>query len=216
VTPTALRDELAEAIAAIPGRPWLRVAVDGAPAAEPDRLADDLVDPLRVRGRAVQRVRAEDFLRPASLRLERGRTDPDAYYEDWLDIGGLRREVLEPLAPDGGGRILPSLWDAGTDRATRVGYMPVPPGGVLVLSGALLLGVGLPVDLAVHLRLTSPALARRTPAEARWTLPAFARYADEVDPETLADVVVLVDDPRRPAVAKWVPVEGVEPPTSCL
>src|SRR5690349_3547810 len=94
VSPDVLVTELADLIDSRPGTPWLRVAVDGPPPAGPDALADALVDPLRVRGRPVQRVRAADFLRPASVRLERGRTNPDAYYEDWLDVRGLTREVL--------------------------------------------------------------------------------------------------------------------------
>lgn len=196
----ALVAELAERIAvALPQR-RLRVAVDGAAAADPDRFAAGLVDPLRVRGRAAVQVRARDFLRPASLRLELGRTNPDGFYERWLDEPALRREVLDRLGPGGSGEVLPSLWDPDTDRATRAGYVRVPPGGIVLVSGPLLLGGGLHFDLAVHLALSSAALARRTPAEQRWTLPAFARYEQEVAPAGFADVVVRLDDPRRPAV----------------
>ncbi len=181
---------------------WLRVAVDGAPAAEPDRLADELVKPLRVRGRPVQRVRAADFLRPASLRYEYGRTNPDAFYHGWLDEAGVRREVLDPAGPTGSGRILPSLWNATTDRASRADYLSLPAGAVVIVSGALLLGGGLPFDLTVHLLLSPGALARRTPAAQAWTLPAFARYAEEVAPSAFADLVVRMDDPRRPALVE--------------
>jgi hypothetical protein len=201
VSPAALVDELADRIGqAGPGR--IRVAVDGAPAAGPERLAAALVDPLRVRGRAARRVSTADFLRPASVRLEFGRQNPDAYYEHWWDTSGLRREVLDPLRPGGTGRILPTLWDAGTDRATRAGYVTVPPGGVVLVSGPLLLGGELQFDLTVHMQLSPAALARRTDAELAWTLPAFARYAAEVAPETFADVVVRVDDPRHPALVE--------------
>ncbi|HEX8346664.1 MAG TPA: uridine kinase, partial [Actinoplanes sp.] len=62
------------------------------------------------------------------------------------------------------------------------------------------LGAGLPFDVTVHLELSAAALARRTPPELHWTLPAFARYGDEVDPAAFADVVVRLDDPRRPAM----------------
>jgi hypothetical protein len=202
ISPEALVAELADGIAArSPGR-WLRVAVDGATAADPHALADRLVDPLRVRGRPTLRVSAEDFLRPASLRLEFGRTDPESYYAGWLDEAGLRREVLDPLAPGGTGRVLPSLWDAAADRATRAPYVTLAPGGVLLLSGSLLLGGGLPVDLAVHLSLSAAALRRRTPAELLWTLPAYGRYDAEVAPASFADVVVRVDDPRHPAIVE--------------
>ncbi|GAA2147168.1 hypothetical protein GCM10009760_37670 [Kitasatospora kazusensis] len=202
ISPDRLAQLLAERIAALPaddGR-WIRVAVDGAPAARPGELADALVEPLRLRGRPVQRVSADDFLRPASVRLEYGRHDPDAYHDLWLDDGALLREVLDPLEPGGSGLILPTLRDAATDRATRAPYIPLPPGGVLVLDGALLLGRWLPFDLTVHLTLTPAALARRTPADRQWTLPAFARYAAETDPATAADLTVRSDDPRHPAL----------------
>jgi hypothetical protein len=200
ISPDALVRELAERIAA--GRPdgWVRVAVDGAPAAAPGDLADALVDPLRVAGRPVFRARTADFLRPASVRLEYGRTNPDAYYEGWLDEAGLRREVLDPAGSEGTGRVLPSLWDPAADRASRAAYLDLKPGTVVLVSGEFLLGGGLPFDLTVHLALSAAALARRTPAADRWTLPAFERYAAEVAPHAFADLVVKVDHPRHPAI----------------
>lgn len=201
VTPEGLVGELTELVAgAAPADGWFRVAVDGPPAAEPDRLAEALVDPLRARGHATLHVRTADFLRPASVRLEFGRTNPDAYYEGWVDEAGLRREVLDPAGPGGTGRVLPSLWDAARDRATRAPYLSLPPGGVVLVSGDLLLGAGLPFEYAVHLLLSPAALARRTPPDLAWTLPAYERYAAEVAPETFADLVVTVNDPRHPAI----------------
>ncbi|MPZ26063.1 MAG: uridine kinase [Micromonosporaceae bacterium] len=200
ISPSALVEELADRITATRPGHWLRVAVDGAPAAAPDALAAGLVDPLRVRGRPAQLVPAAGFLRPASVRLELGRQDPDSYYQRWLDEPGLRREVLDPLGPGGTGRVLPSLWDPVTDRATRAGYLSVPPGGVVLVSGALLLGGALPFDLTVHLALSPAALSRRTSPEQRWTLPAFDRYRREVAPEQVAGIVIRTDDPDHPAI----------------
>ncbi|KJK58575.1 uridine kinase [Saccharothrix sp. ST-888] len=203
ISPERLADLLADRIDALAsgaaGR-RLRVAVDGAPAARPRELADALVEPLRLRGHPVLRVSAADFLRPASLRLEYGHQDPDAFHDTWLDDGALLREVLDPLEPGGSGRVLPSLRDPATDRATRAPYTELPPGGVLLLDGALLLGRWLPFELTVHLALTPGALARRTPAGEQWTLPAFARYESETDPSALADLTVRADDPRHPAL----------------
>ncbi|NRQ35922.1 uridine kinase [Nonomuraea sp. NN258] len=196
----ALVAELAERISGRPPGSWVRVLVDGAPAARPGELADELVTPLRVRGRAVLRVSAGDFLRPASLRLEHGRTDPDAFYDDWLDTGALVREVLEPLAPGGSGRVLARLWDSRVDRAYREPYQELPRGGVVLVDGTLLLGRGLPVEVSVHLWLSEGALARGTPEDERWRLPAYRRYEREVDPGSTADVVVRADHPSRLAV----------------
>lgn len=198
----ALVDLLVERVLALPVDGAVRVALDGADAACPGDLADRLVDPLRAAGRSPVRVPAAGFLRPASLRLERGRTDPDAYYDDWLDAGGLAREVLDPAGPGGSGRVLPSLRDPVTDRATRAAYVDLPPAAVVLVDGPLLLGRWLPFDLTVHLALSARALARRTDEAGRWTLPAFDRYDGEVRPLAEADVAVRVEDPARPALVE--------------
>ncbi len=198
-----LADELADLVdrSATSCGHVLRVAVDGHPAAGPAALADALIDPLRSLGHPVLRVSSEWFLRPASVRLERGRTDPDSFYDDWLDAAALRREVLDPLGPGGSGRYLPTLWDPTTDRSTRAAYAVAPPQAVLVLDGTLLFGHGLPLDLTVHLRLSAGARSRRVASSSRWALPAYDRYEQEVDPEKVADVLVRVDDPRHPALS---------------
>jgi hypothetical protein len=46
--------------------------------------------------------------------------------------------------------------------------------------------------------LSPGALARNTPAEDRWTLPAYARYEED----RVADLVVRVDHPDRPALVE--------------
>ncbi|GAA3013985.1 uridine kinase [Kitasatospora sp. NPDC006786] len=204
ISPEKLAELLADRIAALPGARdrRLRVAVDGAAAARPEALADALVEPLRLRGHPTLRVSASGFLRPASVRLEYGHQDADAFHDLWLDDGALAREVLDPLEPGGSGRVLPSLRDPVTDRSTRAPYTELPPGGVLLLDGALLLGRWLPLELSVHLALGPAALARRTPADQQWTLPAFARYEAQTVPAEAADVTVRVDDPRHPALVE--------------
>ncbi|SEG87017.1 hypothetical protein SAMN05444920_10617 [Nonomuraea solani] len=200
ISRAALVEELAELISGRPQGEWVRVAVDGAPAARPEALADELVAPLRLRGRPVVRVSAGDFLRPASLRLEYGRTDPDAFYDDWLDAKALRREVLEPLDPGGPGRVLPALWDSRIDRAYRLPYQELGPGGVVVVDGTLLLGRGLTFEVSAHLWLSPGALDRGTPEGDRWRLPAYERYEREARPQRAADVVIRADHPGRLAV----------------
>lgn len=191
-TPDALPELLAGRIGALRGT--VRVAVDGPLVAEPHELAGSLVDPLRALGRPVALVRAESFWRDASLRFEYGREDAESYLA-WLDAPALRREVLEPVLV---GSYLPSLRDPESNRATRAAPRPAPPGTVLLVSGQFLFGAGLPFEFAVHLQLSPAALARRGAGE--WTLPAFARYEREVQPQRCADLVVKLDDPRHPAV----------------
>ncbi|WP_203703824.1 uridine kinase [Asanoa iriomotensis] len=218
ITPELFVEGLAERIERSSPRAWLTVALDGppppganplsspssadSPLAGPDPLAAALVEALRLRGRPAHVVPANGFLKSASLRLEQGRTNPDAFYTDWLDEAGLRREVLDPARPDGSGRILPSLWDPATDRASRAAYAPLEPSAVVLVTGGFLLGGALGFDLTVHLVVSPAALARRTPPEWEWTLPAWRRYAAEVDPAGWADVVVRTDDPRHPALVE--------------
>ncbi|SDH78645.1 hypothetical protein SAMN05192558_10542 [Actinokineospora alba] len=203
LSPPALIDEVSTQVAA---RPEItRVIIDGAPPTRPDVLADRIGERLRVLGRPVLRVSAADFRRAASLRFERGRTDPDARYDDWLDGGALRREVLDPLGPNGSRRVLPRLWNTDTDRAVRAEYVDLPQ-GVVLIDGELLLGRGLPHDYSVHLWLSAPALARKLPESEQWALPAFARYDAEVRPLYMADTGVRADDPLRLAVLDDAPV----------
>jgi hypothetical protein len=176
------------------------VAVDGPAVAGPEALAVAVAERLPARGRPAVVVPADGFYRPASLRLEHGRTDPDARYTDWLDVGALTREVLGPLGPGGTGCYLPALWDLARDRSVRARPQPMPSGAVLLVPGALLQGAGLAFDVVVHLKVSPAARRRHTPAEQAWELPAFDRYDDEVDPAGLADAVVLADHPDRPAL----------------
>lgn len=196
-----LADRLADPAAAVPAaHGWTRVALDAPPAADAAGLAARLADELRLRGRAALVISAWDFLRPASLRLELGREDPDLFYTQWLDTGALLREVFDPLEPGGTGRVLPAYWDAAMDRAHRADYVGLAPGGVLLLHGPFLLSTWLPFDLRVHLWLSAGALVRRTAPDQHWTLPAYTRYQDEVDPAGTADVVVRYDDAAHPAL----------------
>ncbi|MEV0116214.1 uridine kinase [Streptomyces sp. NPDC050844] len=194
----ALADRLAE-LKTADGSPWPRIAFDGAPAGRPGELAHRVADALRVRGRSALVIGTEDFLRPASLRLEYGREDVEAYHSGWFDTGALWREVFGPLDPGGTGRVLPDLWDPAADRATRSPYVELPPGALLLMHGPLLIGHWFPFDLTVHVRLSQGALRRRTAPDEQWTLPAFERYETETDPGAAADVVVRADDPRHPA-----------------
>ncbi|MFH9263476.1 MULTISPECIES: uridine kinase [unclassified Streptomyces] len=202
ITWERLAGELArygDGLSAADGGPWLALGIDGAPAARPGEAAESLARELRLLGRAVLVISTEGFLRPASLRFEYGKRDPDAYAHSWYDTGALWREVFGPLEAGGSGRVLPDLWDPVTDRATRTPYHALPEGGVVLVHGPFLLGHWFPFALSVHLRLSPGALRRRTAEPERWTLPAFARYEDEVAPTDRADVVVRADDPARPA-----------------
>lgn len=193
-TPEGVAAAIVELVAAHPGR--VRVVVDGAGAAAPHETAARVVDALAPR--SAVHVRADSFWLPAGQRFEWGKQDVDSYLDGWLDLGALHREVLDDFPATG--RVLPALRDPATDRSARADVVTLPDDGVVVLSGSVLLGRGLPADVSVHLRLTPAALVRRTPDADAWTLPALGRYVAERRPLDVADLVVRYDDPRHPAI----------------
>jgi len=209
VSEALLVERVAEVVLAVAGGPAhlpaggqadvaapVRALVDGHPSTHPERLADELVAPLEAAGRPTARVRVADFLRPRSLRLERGREDPDSLLDGWIDVAALNREVLDRVVDRQ--EYLPSLRDPDTGRATRARYLDAAPGMVVVLDGSLAAGRGLTVDVTVHLSIKPATLRRRTAPEEGWTVAAYERYAEEI--EGVPDLVVRVDHPDHPAL----------------
>lgn len=194
LTRERLPHRLATWLAAEPG--IIRVAIDGPPCADPAALAESLIEPLHALSRPAAHVRASSFWRDASVRLEHGHEDVESY-RSWLDTEALRREVLLPAVE--AGSYLPSLRDPETDRSTRESPRPIAPDTVLIVSGSLLLGLGLPFDHTIHLLMSPSARARRTRPDVAWTLPAYDEYDSTVAPAEVADVAIRVDR-RNPAV----------------
>ncbi|MYR05749.1 hypothetical protein GTV32_05225 [Gordonia sp. SID5947] len=193
ISPDGLVDLCVDFVARIPG--CRVVAVDGADAAGPDAFAAEIAARLEIAGHAAAVVVMSDFMRPASLRLEYGHTDPESYRTIWFDHEAVRREVIDALHERG--RWLPRLWDATRDRSFRDVPRTAAPDQVLLLAGPLLLGSGLPVDATVALTMSEGALRRRTAEPDLWTVPALTAAARTAAP---ADIEVRYDHPDRPAV----------------
>lgn len=172
------------------------IAIDGADAAEPVAIAHRIATALRDIGRAAEVVSLHDYIRPASLRMEFGRTDELSYRTAWFDYAALDREVIRALRHDGSW--LSALWDEDRDRSARSPIRTAAPGTVLLVAGPMLLGRGLDFDLIVHLDMSEPALHRRTPPDDRWTIPALLRH-DRDNPST-PTFFIRWDHPNRPAL----------------
>ena len=179
----------------------LRVALDAPVCVDTGPLALGVGAALAALGHEAAVIDTATFYRDASLRYEYGKRDVESYYSGWLDASALGREVVAPLGTDGNGGYLPSLRDPITNRATREPARRLPPSGVAILRGSLLLAVDLNVDLAVHLNVSRQARRRLTTADWAWTLPAYDRYDIDVDPTARAQVVIRYDDPAHPAVS---------------
>ncbi|GAA2049628.1 nucleoside/nucleotide kinase family protein [Williamsia deligens] len=193
LTPEGLVRECADTIAARRGR--VVVAVDGADAADPVALAQEVAHLLRSTGRAADVVDTRHWLRPASLRMEWGRTDEHSYRTAWFDHPALRREVVDALRERG--TWLPRLWDPDRDRSFRDTPRDAGADQVVLIAGALLVGSELDVDVTVALRMSEGALRRRTPDTEQWTITPLLEHAAGSDP---ADLEVRYEHPERPAL----------------
>jgi hypothetical protein len=201
VSPEALARLVADAATV---RPGLRVGVEGPVAGDAHTLADAVALALGERAVPTARICADDFLRARSLRLEFGLDDPDAFGEGWYDLPALRREVLDPMAPDGDHRAwLPRLRDPDSDRPYREPARDAAASTVVVLDGRFLARweIADALDVRVLLDVSPPARARRVPvAEQARVLPAWERYLAWYDPAAGAALVVRHDRPSHPAI----------------
>ncbi len=201
LTPHLLVDQLARWVADLPGAHPV-VGVDGAAELGSADLSDAVAERVRRLGRPVLRVSTPWWWRPASLRLELGRTDVDMLLYGWVDGAALRREVFDALTPGGSGAVIRRLRDPVTDRSVRERRAPVDDRAVVLVDGPFLLAADLPLDRVVHLKVSAAALGRALPPERGWWRGAFERYRREFRPETASDVVISYDHPGSPAV-RW-------------
>ncbi len=171
-------------------------AIDGADAAHPDRLADDVAASLRGSGRPAAVVRVVDYIRPALVRMEFGRTDSESYRTLWFDYDALDREVITALRESG--VWLPRLWDERTDRSPRDTPETAGPDQVVIVAGPMLLGRGLALSPTIALTMSEAALRRTTPADDAWTVDAVVDHARTADDQ--ADVTVRYEHADRPAI----------------
>lgn len=194
LTPDALLELVAERAGALPG--YAVVAVDGADAAEPLRVASGAADLLRTRGRPAEVISLHDFVRPASVRLEYDRDSEFTYRTGWFDYAAVHREVVTSLRDSG--RFLPALWNERTDRSARARIRDAADSTVLFVAGPMLLGRGLDFDLTVALRMSEGALRRRTDPAHGFTVDGLLEFQREHIER--ADILVAWDHPDRPAV----------------
>lgn len=200
VTPVRLMDELALWIHDLDAE-HPTVGVDGAAELGGTALADAVAARVQTLGRPVIRVSTDWWWRPASVRLELGRTDIDMLLSGWIDTAALHRELLDPLRPGGSGRYLRRLRDPNTDRSLREERVTALPRSVVLLDGPFLKASGLTLDVVVHLQVSTGTLARSLPPDRRWWVEGHERYRDEHRPTESATAVIAYDHPGAPAIA---------------
>jgi uridine kinase len=131
-----MHDSLARAAAAIAGLPPRRrvlVAIDGVDGAGKTTFADALVEWIE---RPVVRASADGFHNPRSIRYRRGRESPEGFYLDSFDLAALTELLLTPFA--GGRPFVRRFFDHTTDSAVDAQPEWAPDDAVLILDGLFL------------------------------------------------------------------------------
>lgn len=214
----SLIQQLAEMVEAL-GAGRLRVAVDGLTASGKTSLGHELARELVGRGRPVFRASLDDFKRPWAEAHGYDRVSGEGYYRNAFDRGAIRRLLLDPAAPEGDGVV--AL--CGIDPLTQIDHSQdtcrLPADGVLLVDGVFALHPDLNPcwDLRIWVEIDDELSVRRgverdagmeggaEEAEAlhRGRYLASERlYRDEVDPRSLAEVVVDNTDLERPLLVR--------------
>ena len=186
----AIIRELADWIAAVRRPHPVRVAIDGVDAAGKTTLADELAAVLRRRGREIVRLSVDSFHRPPGERYRRGELSPEGYYHDSFDYAALHEAIRGARSSQGSILLVDGV------------FLLRPE---LVEQGDLRIFVSVEPDEALRraLERDTAVFGSRAEAERRYRLryqPGQRLYFAEARPLDAADVVVVNDDPARPAV----------------
>ncbi len=215
----ALLEELGDAICRVERPHPVRVAIDGVGVAGKTILADELVEPLRRRGRSVIRASIDGFHNPKDVRYRRGPGSPEGYYRDSFDYEALVALILEPLGPGGDRRYRPAVFDFRTESRVELEERVADAGNVLLFDGIFLLRpelrdrwdfrifVDTSFDVTVARAETRdiPLFGSASAVRERYLeryVPGERLYLARARPGDHADVIVGNDDPLD-ATLRW-------------
>ena len=210
-----LLEELSSRILQVERPHPVRVAVDGPDAAGKTTLAQELVAPLRARGRPVIRASIDGFHNPARIRHKQGGDSPEGFYRDSFNYRALKESLLAPLGPGGSRRYRTAVFNYRTDSEAQAQICVADVNAVLLFDGVFLLRP----ELSEHWDFTifveaafETILVRAGKRDAvlfggaeevrkryeRRYIPGQMLYFDECRPTERANVVVDNNDPSNP------------------
>jgi uridine kinase len=197
----------------------VRVGIDGFTAAGKTSLANELAQLVADAGRVVLRASLDDFKRPWSESHLYDRVSGDGYYRNAFDTGAARRLLLDPASPGGSGRVVLCSIDPLTQVNHSNTAVDMPHDGVLIVDGVFAfrpelnqaweLRLWLKIDAEVSVRRGTARDADREgghgQAEALHRdryLVAETTYVNEVDPISIADLVIDNTDFHQPVLIR--------------
>jgi uridine kinase len=214
---TDLVDDVAARITRVrPGR--IRVAIDGFTAAGKTSFGHELATAIRRLGRPTLRACLDDFKHPWGHAREHGydRVSGEGYYRNAYDFGSARDLLLGPAGPDGSGLVVLCAHDPLTGEDHRGTTVVAPSDAVLIVDSVFAFRpeyddmwdfrIWLDVDPALSL---ARGIARDTALEGVDEATRVHRdryhgaeriYVAEVEPQSMADVVIDNRDFANPRV----------------
>ena len=214
---TALIKTMARNVAAL-GEGRLRVAVDGLTGAGKTSFGHELAAALHGQGRSTMRASMDDFKHPWRHAREHGydRLSGEGYYRNAYDFSSARDLLLGPAGPAGTGEVTLCGHDPLTGIDHRDTKVSVPAGAILIVDSVFAFRpeyndcweyrIWLDVDPETALRR---GIARDSAAEGAGEAARLHRdryhaaemiYLAEVDPRSLADLIIDNRDFKHPRI----------------
>jgi len=116
----------------------IRVGIDGVDASGKTTLANELVEPLKEKGRNVIRISVDGFHNPRKVRYLKGRISPQGYYENSFNNDAIVSYVLKPLGPRGTLKYKSAIFDFITDAEVDQPFQEASIDSILLFEGVFL------------------------------------------------------------------------------
>ena len=209
----ALLEAVADRIASLVRPHPIRAAIDGVDGVGKTTLADELVAPLRHRGRPVIGASIDGFHNPRRVRYRLGRSSSVGYFRDSFDHDGVIASLLCPLGPGGSLSYRPAVFDYRIDSAVEIPFAMAPPNAILLFDGVFLHRPELrpywdfSVFLDAPFDVTIARCARRDGGSPDVNAAGNHRYVEgqrlylrECEPARMATMVIRNDDLLSPEI----------------
>lgn len=212
----AVLDSVADSILALGDR-RLRVGIDGLTAAGKTSFGHQLAERIDRAGRPVLRACLDDFKRPWRDRHLYDRESGEGYYRNAYDYATAVDLLLEPTGLEGSGTCALCSIDPLTQVDHSSVRTPVPPNAVLIVDGVFAFRpeINRYWDFRIWLDIDpETSVDRGARRDRHWAgseaealhrnryLPAERIYLAEVDPVSLADVVIDNTVFERPRILR--------------